>query len=302
MSSYDDKLIVVGGATGQQGGAVARHLLKSGWKVRALTRDPNKDAAKALAVQGAEIFQNDMDDRAGVERALQGAYGAFGVQNYWLPNVGYEGEVKQGKLFADAAKAAGIQHLVYSSVGAAHRGMGQKHFDSKWEIEQYIQALNLPATILRPVFFMENYNWSRAAISNGMFFSMGLAPDKTIQVIAVDDIGAVTATVFANPAEYIGKTIELAGDELTESQIAATLTRVVGRPVNLLPAQMPDGQQPSEEQVAMYRFFTGEAYSADIAAVRKIYPGLQSLETWLNATGWKNMPVMEMPKPVSGWG
>src|SRR4051812_1587525 len=144
MSQANEKLIVVAGATGQQGGAVARHLLKNGWKVRALTRDPNKDAAKALAAQGAEIFQNDLEDRAGLDAALRGAYGAFSVQNFWLPNVGYEGEIKQGKIFADAAKVAGIQHLVYSSVGAAHRGMGQRHFDSKWEIEKYIKQLDVP--------------------------------------------------------------------------------------------------------------------------------------------------------------
>lgn len=301
--SNSNKLIVVAGATGQQGGAVARHLLKNGWQVRALTRDPNKDAAKGLAALGAEIFQNDLDDRAGLDAALTDAYGAFAVQNFWLPNVGYDGEVKQGKLFADAAKAAGVQHFVYSSVGAAHRGMGQKHFDSKWVIEQYIQSLNLPYTILRPVAFMDNYFWQQPAISNGMFFGFGLPPAKGLQLIAVDDIGGITAVVFAQPGEYIGKTLEIAGDELTEVVLAATLAKVIGRPVNALPMQMPEGQAPTEEQIAMFNFFHGEAYAADIAAVRKIYPPLKSFETWLNETGWKNLPVMEMPKNGGGgWG
>lgn len=302
MSHHDEKLIVVSGATGQQGGTVARHLLKNGWKVRALTRDVNKDTAKALAAQGAEIFQNDLDDRAGVENALQGAYGAFSVQNFWLPNVGYEGEIRQGKLFADAAKAAGVKHFVYTSVGAAHRGMGQKHFESKYEIETHIKELNLPYTILRPVAFMDNYFWSQAAISNGMFFSWGLRPDKGLQLIAADDIGGITAAVFANPNEYIGKTIELAGDELTESQITATLSKIIGRPVNVVLQQLPEGQTPTQGQIAMFQFFNGEGYDADIPTVKKIYPPLRNFETWLKETGWQNLPVMEMPKNGNGWG
>ena len=139
--------VLVIGATGKQGGAVARYLLKDGWDVRALVRDPNKDEAQALLKQGAELVQGDLYDRASLDAALKGAYGAFGVTNYWLPDVGYEGEIKQGKLLADAAKGADIQHLVYTSVGAAHRGMGQRHFDSKWTVEQYLKEVGLPHTI-----------------------------------------------------------------------------------------------------------------------------------------------------------
>lgn len=302
MNQHEGKLIAVAGATGQQGGAVTRHLLRQGWKVRALTRDPNKDAAKALAALGAEIFQNDLDDRAGLDEALKGSYGAFSVQNYWLPNVGYEGEIKQGKIFADAAKAAGVRHFVYSSVGAAHRGMGQKHFDSKWEIEKYIQSLDLPYTILRPVFFMENMNYQRAAISNGMYISLGLRPDKTIQMIASDDIGAFVATVFANPQEYLGKTIELATEELTEPEIVTTLSKVIGRPVNLVQPQFPEGQAPSEEQIAMGAFFSGEAYTADIAAVRQVLPQYKNLEQYLRSSGWENLPSMQMSSSGESWG
>src|SRR6188474_1540306 len=153
----NNKVIAVTGATGQQGGAVARKLLIDGWKVRALTREVNKPAAQELKALGAEIVPGDMDDRVQLEAAFQGAYGVFSVQNFWLPNVGFEGEIRQGKNVADAAKAAGVQHLVYSSVGSAHRGMGQKHFESKWLIEKYIQSLDMPYTILRPVAFMDNH-------------------------------------------------------------------------------------------------------------------------------------------------
>src|SRR6266508_6056668 len=127
----NDKIIAVTGATGQQGGAVARKLLADGWKVRALTRDENKPAAQELASLGAELVAGDMENRAELDSAFKGAYGVFSMQNFWLPNVGFEGEIRQGKNVADASKAAGIQHLVNSSFGAAHRGMGYKHFESK---------------------------------------------------------------------------------------------------------------------------------------------------------------------------
>jgi uncharacterized protein YbjT (DUF2867 family) len=299
----NDKVIAVTGAAGQQGGAVARKLLADGWKVRALTRDTNKPAAQELASLGAEIFTGDMEDRAELDAAFKGAYGVFSVQNFWLPNVGYEGEVRQGKNVADAARAAGVQHLVFSSVGSAHRGMGQKHFDSKWVIEQYIHSLDIPYTILRPAFFMENYNWSRAQILNGTFTSMGLRPEKGIQSIAVEDIGVFVALAFANPDQYLGKTIELAGDELTETQIADTFTKVIGRPVNLT-APSGDGgarRRSDEEMEAMFNFFNGEGYDADIPALRKLHPGLLTLEAYLRKNGWENAEPIPMPEN-SGWG
>src|SRR5215211_3844045 len=194
----NNRIIAVTGATGQQGGAVARKLLEEGWKVRALTRDLDKPAAQELKTLGVEIVPGDMDDRAQLDAAFQGAYGVFSVQNFWLPGVGFEGEIRQGKNVADASKAAGVQHLVYSSVGAAHRGMGQKHFESKWIIEQYIQSLSIPYTILRPAAFMDNFNWERAMILNGTFNAIGLLPEKERQLVAVEDIAAFTALAFAN--------------------------------------------------------------------------------------------------------
>jgi len=293
-----EKIISVTGATGQQGGAAARHLLAKGWNVRALTRDPSKPAAQALAAAGAEIVQADNDDRASLDRAMQGAYGAFSVQNFWLPGVGAGGEIRQGKNIADAAKAAGIEHFVYSSVGAAHRGMGQAHFASKWEIEQYVQSLGLPYTILRPVAFMDNYNWQRAAITNGTFTGWGLRPDKGLQLIAADDIGAVADLVFAHPQDYLGKTLEIAGDELTEQQIAATFTRVIERPVKLAQPSLSEGAQPTAEQVAMFQFFNDQGYDADIAGLRRICPGLLTFEGYLRKNGWENaepMPPGDQP-------
>jgi uncharacterized protein YbjT (DUF2867 family) len=292
----NNKIIAVTGATGQQGGAVARKLLADGWKVRALTRDVDKPAAQELASLGAEVVSGDMDERAQLHAAFAGAYGVFSVQNFWLPNVGFEGEIRQGKNVADAAKAAGIQHLVYSSVGSAHRGMGQKHFDSKWQIEQHIQALDIPHTILRPVAFFDNFNWERALILNGTFNALGLRPEKERQLIAVEDIAVFVALVLANPSDYLGKTIELAGDALTESQLADTFAKVIGRPVKLTMPTGEGGWGEQEEMTAMFNFFNGEAYQADIPALRKLHPGLLTLEQWLRKNGWENQQPIPIPE------
>ena len=297
----NDKVIAVTGATGQQGGAVARKLLADGWKVRALTRDVDKPAAQELAELGAEIFTGDMEDRAELDAAFKGAYGVFSVQNFWLPNVGFEGEIRQGKNVADAAKAAGVQHLVYSSVGSAHRGMGQKHFDSKWIIEQHIHSLNIPYTILRPVAFFENFNWERPSILNGTFNAIGLRPEKERQLIAVEDIAIFVALAFENPEQYLGKTIELAGDALTESQLADTFAKVIGRPVKLAMPTGGNARRSDEEMKAMFNFFNGEAYDADIPALRKLHPGLLTLEQYLRKNGWENAEPIPIPE-TSGWG
>jgi uncharacterized protein YbjT (DUF2867 family) len=296
-----NKIIAVTGATGLQGSKVARRLLAQGWKVRALTRDAHKPAAQALAAAGAEIVPGDMDKRAELEAAFKGVQGVFSVQNFWLPTVGYDGEVRQGKAVADAAKAAGARHLVYSSVGAAQRGMGQMHFASKWIIEQYIQGLGLPYTILRPVSFMENYNRSRAYILSGVFQGFGLRPDKATQLIATDDIGVFAEMAFAKPDQFLGKTIELAGDELTEDQIAEVFTKVIGRPVKAVGQPHPTGQTLTEERMAMFNFFNGIGYNADIASLRKIYPGLQNLEQYLRRNGWENAQPIPIPEK-NAWG
>ena len=296
----NNKIIAVTGATGQQGGAVARKLLAEGWQVRALTRDVDKPAAQELKALGAEIVPGDMDNRAELDAAFKGAYGVFSVQNYWLPNVQYEGEIKQGKNVADAAKATSVQHLVYSSVGSAHRGMGQKHFDSKWVIEQYLHTLDVPYTILRPVAFMDNNNWRRAYILSGTYTGMGLRPEKGVQTIAVEDIAVFVALAFANKKDYLSKTIELAGDELTESQTVEVFSKVIGRPVTLA---APSGQSwaPEEEAKAAFNFFNGEGYDADIPTLRKLHPGLLTLEGYLRKNGWENAEPIPMPES-SGWG
>ncbi len=297
--SHTNEIILVTGATGQQGGAVTRHLLRSGWPVRALVRDPSSPKAVELAKTGVELAKGDLYDRPSVDAALKGVHGVFSVQNYWLKDVGFEGEVRQGTLLADAAHAAGVRHFVYSSVGAAHRGMGQRHFESKWIIEQHLHALGLPRTIVRPAAFMENYAWQKPGISNGAFSGMGLSADKTLQIVAVDDIGGLVDLVFSKHREYLKRTIELSGDELTEPQIAATLAKVIGRDVKIAPREVKG--EPAPEMKAMWEFFNARGYDADIPALRKLYTPLHSLEGWLRETGWEGLPVLPMPAS-SGWG
>lgn len=286
-----NKIIAVTGATGQQGGAAVRHLLAHGFQVRALTRDANKPAAKALAQSGADVVQADHNDRASLDAAFKGAYGVFSVQGFW--DEGIESEIHQGKQVADAAKAAGVQHFVYTSVGGAERNTGVPHFESKWEIEQYIHQIGLPATIFRPVEFMENYNWSRQGILSGTLMSQGLRPTRKKHLIAVDDIGAFVAIAFLNPHEYIGKALELGGEALTEAEIAETFSRVLGRPVQLVPL-LANPQYPLNEELRiMWEWFDKEGYHSDLAALRQIYPPLQTLETWIPRTGWL------MPEPAA---
>jgi len=179
--------------------------------------------------------------------------------------------------------------------------MGQKHFESKWIIEQYIQSIGLPYTILRPAAFMENYNWTRAYILSGTFQGFGLRPDKSLQLVATDDIGVFAELAFANPDQYLGKTIELAGDELTETQIAEVFSKVIGRPVKVAGPQNPTGTAPTEEQIAMFNFFNGVGYDADIAALRRLYPALQNLEQYLRRNGWENAQPIPIPEK-SNWG
>ena len=283
-----DKLIAVAGATGQQGGATARHLLERGFRVRGLTRDTGSEAARKLQAAGAETVAADLADPATLGPALEGVYGVFSVQNFWLPGVGYEGEILQGKNLADAAKAAGVKHFVYSSVGGAERDAGVPHFDSKWIIEQHIASLGLPATILCPVAFMENNLYQRDAILGGTFPTGGIAPGKTLQIVAVDDIGTFAAIAFERPDEFQAKAIELAGDDLTEEQMAEAFSRVTGRTVTL-DRTPPEGAPALDaEMVAMIKWFNEHGYEADIPALRKIHPGLKTLETWARAAGFED--------------
>ncbi len=286
----EQETILVTGATGHQGGAVARHLLSRGWQVRALTRDPQKPAAQALAKLGAAVMSGDLDDRRSIDQALVGVHGAFSVQNFW--ETGAAREIQQGKTLADAARAAGVKHFVYSSVGGAERNTGIPHFDSKWEVEQHVRALGLPATILRPVFYMDNFNSPnfRPAILQGTL-TLALPPARTLQMIAVDDIGGFAALAFEKPGEFIGRAFELAGDELTMPQAAEAFSRATGRAVRFVEQPLEQVRSFSKEYAVMLEWFDREGYQAGIPALRALYPLLHTFEAWLRKSGWAQASV-----------
>ena len=280
------KTILVTGATGQQGGAVARCLLKQkGFAVRALTRDATKPAARALVQEGAEVVQGNLDEPASVKRCLEGVYGVFSVQNFM--EAGYDGEIRQGKLLADTAKAAGVKHFVYSSVVCADRKTGLPHFESKGQIEQHIARSGLPYSILRPAFFMQNWcNFMREPILHGTL-PLPLNPQTSLQQISVEDIGACAALAFQNPSKWLGRTLDLAAEEMTMLRVAETLTRVLRQKVQYV--QMPWDQfqqNAGEEMTKMYRWFNDVGYHVDIAALRREYPKLSTLEQVLRQQDW----------------
>jgi uncharacterized protein YbjT (DUF2867 family) len=284
-----DKTVLVTGATGRQGGAVVRHLLPKGWKLRALTRNPKNDAAKDLARQGVELVQGDLEDPASLSGAIRGVYGVYSVQDFWA--VGAKREVIQGKNLADAAKKAGVQHFVYSSVGGAERNTGIPHWESKWEVEQHVRSLGLPATVIRPAAFMETYYIDQVEI--GILKGKLADPiraDKPYQTIATDDIGAFVALAFERPQEFIGKALEIAGSELTNPEAAKVFSRVLGKPVKFQRLPLPLVKLVlGKEFYVMFRWFNEAGIKADIPGLRRAYPEihLHTLEEWLRNEGWQ---------------
>ena len=286
-SQNAEQAILVTGATGKQGGAVARHLLNGGFHIRALTRDPGKPAAQRLAKLGAEVIRGDMDEPESLRPALEGVYGVFSVQNFW--ETGYDREVAQGIALAELASEVGVEHFVYNSVGSAHRATGLSHFESKWRIEERIRELGLPYTIFRPVFFMDNWETPqlRASIVDGTL-AQPLDPGRTLQQVSASDIGGFVALAFGNRDEWLGRELDLAGDELTMPQAAETFSRVIGRPVEYVQVGWDQFRDAAGEEYAlMYRWFAREGYEADIEAVRTIYPPLTTLEQYLRAHDWE---------------
>lgn len=290
MTARDDArnpVIVVTGATGRQGGAAARHLLKRGFAVRALTRNAASPAARRLAALGAEVVQASLDDPKSLAGVMAGAHGVYSVQNFW--DAGVERELHQGKAVADAAKAAGVGHFVYGSVGSAAKGSGVEHFESKFVVEAHIRDLDLPATFVRPCCFMENYYIPEVEIAllQGKLLDPVRA-DKPFQLIAVDDIGAFVALAFSRPRDFLGQAIDLAGAELTNPQAAAIFARVMDRPVTFKKIPPLVIRLFVGELRPMFTWFNTGGFDVDIAALRARTPELtwHGLEDWLYAEGW----------------
>jgi uncharacterized protein YbjT (DUF2867 family) len=297
--SHADKTILVTGATGRQGGALLKHLLNGQWRIRALTRNPRGGAAAELTQNGVELVQGDMDNIESLKAAMKGVYGVYSVQDFWT--VGARREVQQGKNIADAARAAGVGHFLYSSVGGAERNSGISHWESKWEVENHIRKLGLPATMLRPAAFMENYYID--AVEIGILKGKLADPiraDKSYQTIAVDNIGAFGALAFDKPKEFIGAELEIAGSDLTNVQAAEVFSRVLGRPVKFQKLPLPVVRLVlGREFYEMFRWFNEAGFQADIPSLKRRFPEIHllSLEEWLREEGWhKRARKVKPPK------
>jgi uncharacterized protein YbjT (DUF2867 family) len=263
MNKESDTILVMG-ATGQQGGVVARALLAEGYKVRAMTRNPDGEKAQALAGLGAEVVRGDFDSEDSVLSAMSGVWGAFAVQNTW--EAGVEGEEEQGKRVARLAKQAGVQHFVYTSVSSAQHETGIPHFDNKFRVEETIRELGLPSyTIIRPVFFMENFltPWFKPPIDEGNL-AVGIKPDTRVQMIAAADVGRYGLLAFEKHEELNGQAIDIAGDEMSMTEAAAIITDAVGREVNHFQVPIESVREFSEDFALMLEWFDAVGYSVDI--------------------------------------
>jgi uncharacterized protein YbjT (DUF2867 family) len=269
------KIILVFGATGQQGGAVVRALFGSGFVIRAVTRDPDSQKAKALAQRGIELAKADFADESSIKQAMLGVYGVYSVHNM---TGGLKTEVEQGKALADLAKQAEVLHFVYSSVGGAERKTGISHFESKWAVEEHIRSISLPHTIIRPVAFMENFT----SFPTFMMFSIlrSSLNNKKLQMIAVEDIGKWVALAFSKREQFLNQSIEIAGDELSYSELQDAWKRVKGK--NQFAIALPKlFILVMGEMGRMFLWFGKDGYQADLKHCKNQVPTMTSFVQWV---------------------
>jgi uncharacterized protein YbjT (DUF2867 family) len=284
--SDNKRSILVFGATGQQGGSVADALLKAGWPVRALVRDPASDKSAALRDAGAEIVQGDFRDTASLSAAMEGVHGVFSVQpSSPGGTVSDDDEIRFGIAIADLAHACGVAHLVYSSVASVDAGVGLGHFESKARIEAHIRTLPLNATIIRPYTFMEMLVMPGFGLDSG-HFNFFMRPDQRMGVLAVRDIGRCVAAIFADPGRFAGATLDIVGDTVTGRDLAALFTEAAGRTITY--ARFPDELLAANPFLGKLTDMLDRAQPADEAELqdmRRINPDMQSLRTWLAGDG-----------------
>jgi uncharacterized protein YbjT (DUF2867 family) len=278
LAMTNDRTILITGVTGHQGGATARALHGSGFRLRGLTRKPDSEQAIAVARQGVEIVKGDLDDDATLGKALTDVWGVFAVQNTW--EAGVEREEAQGKRLATLARNAGVEHYVYSSVGSAHRRTGVPHFDNKWRIEETVRSLRFAShVILRPVFFMENLVAPYSL--NGNTLTSALQPATKLQMIAVADIGWFGARAFTHAGALNGRELDLAGDARTMSEAAEVLTKALGRSVTYAQGSIEQIRQYRADTALMLEWFERVGYDADIAGLeREFGRSLTKLPDW----------------------
>ncbi|KAM6054753.1 nmrA-like family domain-containing protein 1 [Chlamydotis macqueenii] len=284
------KLIVVFGATGAQGGSVARALLEDGtFGVRAVTRSPRKKEAQELEQLGAEVVRADQDDEPSLEQALAGAYGAFLVTNFW-EHCSKEKEIAQGKRLADLSKRLGLRHVVYSGLENVKQLTGGRlevlHFDGKGVVEEYFQKIGVPTTTIRLPFYFENFLsiFKPQKAPQGDTFVLALPMGNTpMDGMAVEDVGPVVLSLLKSPEEYVGRVIGLSTGKLTEAEYAAVLTQQTGKTVEASKIS-PDeyekrGSPGAKEMAAMFRFYALKP-DRNVDLTLKLNPRARTFPQW----------------------
>ncbi|MEV5238112.1 NmrA/HSCARG family protein [Streptomyces cinnamoneus] len=279
--------IAVTGATGAQGGATARALLAAGHRVRALTRNPGSPAADALRGLGADVRHADFDDPASLDAALAGADSLFAVTTPFGTDIATE--TRQGKALVDAAAAARLGHVVFTSAAHADRGTGVPHYESKYAIEQHLRAAGVPWTVIAPVAFMDNYasGWTLDGLRDGTF-AWPMPTGCPLTLIPAADIGAFAALVLQRRDEFLGRRIDIASDELTPGAIAEALGVATGRPVAHQEVPLAYVRSRSEDLAAMFAYFATVGLDVDVAGLRRDYPevGWHTFADWAAAQDW----------------
>lgn len=276
------KTIFVTGATGKQGGSVARHLVRAGFLVKALTRNPQSPQAQALKTLNIDVVRGDLNYPDSYRTYLTDVYGLFSVQTFAH---GVKKEIYQGKSLATLGKENGVQHLVYSSVFAADLHSGVPHLDSKLMIENHLKQLDLPCTIIRPVSFYENFliPQTKKSILKGKLVTP-LDRLTTQQYLAVDDIGKAVAQIFQQPNTNLGKTLPLASEQLTSEDVARTFSQVLGKSVTYqkLPALIVR-LFLGKDLYKMFKWFDAKNQFSlkDLDLAHEEFPDLLKLKDWI---------------------
>ncbi|WP_327172663.1 NmrA/HSCARG family protein [Streptomyces sp. NBC_01336] len=287
MSS--DRLVVVTGATGRQGGATAHRLLAAGRPVRALVRDTTAPAARSLEAAGAELVRGDFDDRSSLPAALEGAAALFAVPPVAFGPAGsdVEREFTRGRALIDAATLVGVEHVVFSGIASTPGRPGGS--EGKRRIEDYLRERIRSVTVLRPVRFMSNFLGSTPigldGIAQGMHRHI-FPPDEPVQIIAVEDIAEFASLAFDQPDRFAGRTLELAGDAPTPVEAVAAISEATGAAIRYEQITHAEAAALNPEIVQVRdRWAAGSRWHADIETLRIIHPGLRTLGDWLAESG-----------------
>ena len=281
------KVIAVSGATGQQGGSVARELKKKGYKVRALTRNADSSAARVLAESGAEVVKTEFSNPVSLESVLTGVDAFFLVTSPF--EAGPEAETVQGTAAVKAAVKAGVPYLVFSSACDAENNTGVPHFDSKYEIEKVLSSSGIPFSIIAPAYFYENMlsPFTLPGIKDGVF-AQAMPEERKLQMVSLRTIGSVAALALTDRGRFEGKRINLSGDELSGKEVTKILGDAKGKPISYSEIPLDAVMSQSEDMGLMYKWFAEIGYSTDIKSLKSAYPEADwlSFKDWAESVDW----------------